>query len=163
MKGKVFVGLGSNQGDRKSNLYDALDQLFLKVGRILSQSSIYETPPLGFEAVQQFYNMVVELETELGPREVLNRLLAIELKLGRERQPGEGYSSRSIDLDLLFYHEMVIDEPEFHLPHQGIPKRKFVLVPMVEIAPYFVHPVLLKSMVELEKICPDDSEIRMVE
>lgn len=150
-------------GDRKSNLSDARDQLLLKIGDIISESALYETPPMGFEAVQNFYNQVIEVESNVGPLELLDLLLGIERKLGRERNKKPGYSSRNIDLDLLFYKEQVIDEPLLHLPHKGVPFRRFVIEPLAEIAPDFIHPVLQKTIWELKQDCPDLSPIRKVE
>jgi len=160
MLGSIFIGLGSNLGDRSHHLSDARDQLTLRAGRILNESSIYETAPMGFEALQNFHNQVVEIESELGPLDLLNTLLEIERRLGRERSEKPGYSSRNIDLDLLFYKHQVIDEPHLNLPHPGVPFRRFVIDPLAEIASDFIHPVLQKTIWEIKQDCSDDSPIR---
>ena len=163
MNSGVIIGLGSNLGNRREHLNDAIELIRSRVGSVVQESSIYETPPLGFEALQQFYNMVIEVETLLSARELLEELLLIERKMGRERSSGDGYSSRSIDLDLLFYGDQVINEPHLLIPHPGIPKRRFVLIPLLEIAPEMIHPVLQRSITQLNKDCTDTSAIRKVE
>jgi len=115
---------------------------------------------MGFEALQNFHNQVVEIESELGPLDLLNTLLEIERRLGRERSEKPGYSSRNIDLDLLFYKHQVIDEPHLNLPHPGVPFRRFVIDPLAEIASDFIHPVLQKTIWEIKQDCSDDSPIR---
>lgn len=165
MQRGIFIALGSNLGNREENLNDAIDQIELRLGKVLGASSIYETPPFGFEAVQQFYNMVIELQTEFPAAALMTELLSIERKLGRERRSGlgSGYESRPIDLDILYYGDQIIEEPELQIPHKGIPFRRFVTLPLTELAPEFRHPILHKTNVELNKECADHSPIRKVQ
>jgi 2-amino-4-hydroxy-6-hydroxymethyldihydropteridine diphosphokinase len=155
---KVFLGIGTNLGDRSANLSEAVSQIDKVIGRVTSSSSAYETEPWGFEAEEQFYNMVVEAETALSPSGVLGANLMIEAKLGRLRNEKQ-YSSRSIDIDILFYNDLVMNEEALKIPHPHLHKRKFVLVPMCEIASGFVHPVMKKTIAELLESCLDNSEV----
>lgn len=123
---------------------------------------VYESDPWGFEANQRFLNRVVILETDLSAQPLLSRVLAIEKELGRERLV-KGYSSRKIDIDILYYSELQIAEPDLVIPHPGIPDRRFVLVPLTEVAGSFVHPVLKKSNASLLEQCGDKSNVRIYE
>jgi len=158
---KVFLGIGTNLGDRPANLKEAVSQIGEIIGRVTKSSSVYETEPWGFEAEEQFYNMVVEAETALSPSGVLGAILMIEAKLGRLRNEKQ-YSSRSIDIDILFYNDLVMNEEALKIPHPHLHKRKFVLVPMCEIASGFVHPVMNKTIADLLETCQDISNIRKV-
>jgi 2-amino-4-hydroxy-6-hydroxymethyldihydropteridine diphosphokinase len=158
---KVFLGIGTNLGDRPANLKAAVSQIEETIGRVTYSSSAYETEPWGFEAEEQFYNMVVEAETALSPSGVLGAILMIEAKLGRLRNEKQ-YSSRSIDIDILFYNDLVMNEEALKIPHPHLHKRKFVLVPMCDIASGFVHPVMKKTIVELLALCKDMSSIKKV-
>lgn len=162
MINEVYIALGSNLGDRAQHLSDAILRIKDEIGEVVSASSAYETEPMGFDAVQNFINQVIEIRTTLSPKKVLEKLLQIERKLGRERS-GEGYESRTIDLDLLFYKRQIIDEPGLSIPHPGIPFRRFVLLPMLEIAPEFMHPVLQKSIAQLNSDCSDNLNIKRME
>ncbi len=142
----IFVGLGSNLGDKKANLAEALRRLGEKV-KVLRVSSFYETEPVGVETQPVFLNAVAELETSLGPQALLDCLLAIEDAMGRKRTVHWG--PRLIDLDLLFFENRVIDAPNLKIPHPEIQNRRFVLVPLAELAPNFTHPVLKKTVKEL--------------
>ena len=131
----VFVGLGSNLDDPPQQIGDALEALDASPGiAVLRVSSLYRTAPWGFRDQPDFVNAVVELDTLLSPRALLERLLDIERHAGRHRD-GERYGPRIIDLDLLAYGDVVVDEPGLTLPHPRIAERAFVLVPLAEIAP----------------------------
>jgi len=134
----VYLGLGSNMGDRQCNLDRALDLLGqrLRVGEV---SSIYDTEPVGNANQPRFLNMVCEVSTRLAPTELLTLIKGIELKIGRV--PGRSNSPRPIDIDILFYGNQVMDTPDLVIPHSRLTKRAFVLVPLAEIAPELVHPV----------------------
>ena len=155
----VFLGIGTNLGDRETNVEQAVTKIDEYIGPVLSSSSIYETEPWGFKAMNQFLNLVVKVETKLTPSGVLGRILMIESLLGRIRGE-EQYTSRLIDIDILLYEDMIIDEESLKIPHRLIHQRRFVLVPLCELASEMIHPVLQKSLAELLKICEDKSEVK---
>lgn len=153
---KVFLEIGGNQGNRLSNLNETILLIDKQIGKIEMQSSIYETPPWGFESDQWFYNQVLLIGSELTPKQILKGLLNIEKKMGRIRHQ-QKYSSRTMDIDILFFNNEVIDSPQLEIPHPRLHQRLFVLQPMAEIAPDFIHPLLKKSIVELLAACEDNS------
>ncbi len=161
METYLFIGLGSNMGNRKANLAQAVDKINQHIGQIAAQSGIFETPTWGFEAETPFYNQVVRVATKLRPTEVLSRLLEIEAQLGRQRKAG-GYSSRPIDLDILFYGSEIINTQTLTLPHPQLHNRRFVLEPLCQMAPDFEHPVLHKTIGELRLLCPDASDCKWI-
>lgn len=154
----LFLSLGSNLGNRFENLQVAIDRLFEEIGSVLKISSVYETPALGFEG-EPFLNCVVLMQTEVSPMKVLETVLEIERKMGRERTATEGYASRNIDIDILFAGNQVIQEDGLTVPHPRIENRKFVLQPLCDIDAAFVHPVLNKTVQELLKTTSDESQI----
>jgi 2-amino-4-hydroxy-6-hydroxymethyldihydropteridine diphosphokinase len=147
---RAYVGLGSNLGERENMIRLALEQLALLpetgLGRV---SSLYDTAPVGDLEQPNFLNAVAAVETELTARQLLWNLLLVERRLGRVRTPPARYGPRTIDLDLLLYGDQVIDEPELTVPHAELARRAFVLVPLVELEPTLVHPVLGATMVAL--------------
>jgi 2-amino-4-hydroxy-6-hydroxymethyldihydropteridine diphosphokinase len=156
---KVFLGIGTNLGNRKANLRKAREMIGEYIGRILNSSSVYETAPWGFEAENDFLNMVMEVETNLSPSEIMKKIADIESKLGRERDQ-DRYSSRVIDIDIVLYDDLAINENGLKIPHPLMHERKFVLVPLCELAPDMIHPVLEKSMSVLLEECRDRSKIK---
>jgi 2-amino-4-hydroxy-6-hydroxymethyldihydropteridine diphosphokinase len=156
----VFLGIGTNLGNRESNLEEAAARIEEFIGPILVSSSIYETEPWGFHAKDKFLNKVVKIKTELPPSGLLGRILMIESLLGRIRDQFR-YSSRLIDIDILLYEDMIVEEESLKIPHPLLQQRKFVLVPLCEIASEIIHPVLKKSIAELLEICEDRSEVKM--
>lgn len=155
---KVFLGLGSNLGDRESNLGDAVKKIGEHIGKVLSSSSVYETAPWGFEAEIDFFNMVVCVETKHSPSELLTEINAIESMMGRKRNQ-DRYSSRVIDIDILLYDDLIIEEKGLKIPHRLMHERKFVLVPLSELAPDLIHPVFGKSISILLEKCRDRSKV----
>jgi len=136
----AYVGLGANVGNRRENLDHAVELLAAEPGvRVLAVSSVRETDPVGYEDQPRFLNAACAVETELGPRELLERLLAIERALGRERT-GPRFGPRTIDLDLLLYGNETLDEPGLTVPHPRLAERLFVLEPLHELAPDLVWP-----------------------
>ncbi|MBI9044500.1 MAG: 2-amino-4-hydroxy-6-hydroxymethyldihydropteridine diphosphokinase [Anaerolineaceae bacterium] len=135
----VWIGLGTNLGNRIGNLEKAREMLSC-FSELMKMSSIYETDPWGYEAQNAFLNQVIEIKTSLSPLNLLKKLKKIEGELGRE--PTFRYGPRLIDLDILFYEDALIDEVGLEIPHPKISERAFVLVPLAEISPDFHHPVL---------------------
>lgn len=148
MGNSVYIGLGSNLGDRELFLRQAIELIGSSVGDILDRSSVLETEPWGFSCEDRFLNMVICVETKLSPRELLKSIHSIEDSLGRERK-GNGYTSRTIDIDILLYNDDVVCEEDLIIPHPLMHKRLFVMNPLCELCPQVVHPVLHKSMEEL--------------
>jgi len=142
----VTLALGTNLGDRSANLRAALAGLAPDVN-VLAESPVYETPPWGLTDQPAFLNMVVRGATALAPRALLARLKALETELGR--RPGIRWGPRLIDLDILFYDDLVLDEPGLVVPHPRLQERAFVLVPLADVAPGLVHPRLGKTVREL--------------
>ncbi len=160
---QIVTILGSNAGDKRRLLAEAV-RLMGAWGKVVRQSSLYETEPWGFECKERFLNQVVVFDTTLSPLEFLHRCQETEKQLGRVRpKDGPRYASRPIDIDLLFCDALVIENPELTVPHPRISERRFVLVPLAEIMPEFVHPVHRKTIAALEKACPDRLEVREVE
>ncbi len=155
-----YLLLGSNSGNRLSYLLHAAKAVDMIAGPVLRYSSVYETAPWGFDDNKAFLNQVLEIRTELQAGELLEKILDAETRLGRLRDDeAKGYASRTIDIDLLFYGQHIIDQPGLTIPHPRLHLRRFTLVPLAEIAPNMLHPLLKKSIAELESICPDKLQV----
>ena len=152
----TYISLGCNQGVRIENLHKAMLEIQKKVGTIKRASSIYETPAWGFEA-PDFLNACLCVHTELSAEELLTQLLEIEISMGRVRSSELKYTSRSIDLDVLFYADQITSTEFLTVPHPRLALRNFILFPMAEIAPDWVDPKLEKSILELLEASPDGS------
>jgi len=139
----VYIALGTNLGERLDNLRAAIQSMPPEVN-ILAESHIYETPPWGYEDQPAFLNMVVIAETNLEPEPLLKYLKQLEVELGRESNFRWG--PRLIDLDILFYDDLVIDTPPLVTPHPRLHERAFVLVPLMDVSPNLVHPVIGKKI-----------------
>lgn len=149
----IFLLLGSNLNNRLNNLRKA-ENLLLKHGiQILEESSIYETAPWGNEDQNWFLNLILQVDTSFDPHDLLKCILSIETEIGRTRK--EKWGERIIDIDILYYHDRVIQEQKLTIPHPEIPKRKFTLVPLVEMQPLEKHPTLQKTQTELLAACVD--------
>ncbi|MDP2918829.1 MAG: 2-amino-4-hydroxy-6-hydroxymethyldihydropteridine diphosphokinase [Dehalococcoidia bacterium] len=144
----VYLGLGSNLGDRERNLRQALDLLCQQV-TLYTISPIYETAPEGDGSQPRYLNLVCKARTKLPPEELLKFAKGIEAQMGRE--PGPRNSPRPIDIDILFYGNMAVDTPELTIPHPHAAERAFVLIPLVNIAPRLRHPVSGKTVTQLVK------------
>lgn len=155
----VYLGLGSNLGDRELNLKNAVIAIAKHIGRIVCSSQVFETEPLGFNSNNKFLNMVVEVETDKDPVNLMRLILETEASLGRRRDSGKKYTSRIIDIDMLIYGNTVIRTGFLTVPHPRMHERKFVLVPLCEIAAGFIHPVFGKTFKMLLDECQDKSSI----
>ncbi len=152
----THIAIGSNKGDKFKNLQNAIDAIFKTVGTIISIGKVYKTEALGFEG-DSFLNTCITVSTNLQAEVLLDHLLAIEKQLGRERSKSNGYESRIIDLDLIFYAENHIQTEKLIVPHPEAHKRQFVLQPLNDIVPKFVHPKLNKTISNLLEECEDQS------
>lgn len=147
---KVYLGLGTNLGDKEVNLRTAIYKLQERIGKQVSLSSFYETAPWGFESAHSFLNAVICLETRLTPLEVLHATQEIEKELGRTEKSANGiYSDRPMDIDILLYDNLVLHTPELTIPHPLMTERDFVMKPLVEIAGNVMHPVQKKTLSSL--------------
>ena len=155
---KVYIALGSNKGDRMKHLQDAVDLIFKKLGNILIISRVYNSQAVGFEG-DDFLNCCCIVETIHSPEETMQTLLSIETELGRVRTDSAKYESRTIDLDILFVDDLVIDTKLLRVPHLKMRERKFVLQPLNDIASTLKHPTLHKTISELLESCEDASTI----
>jgi len=160
----VYLSLGSNLGDRARNIARAIEALGERGVRVTRQSSLYETEPVDVRGgAGWFLNGVVEAETDLMPRQLMNALLGIERSLGRRRGPaaeGAPKESRTIDMDILLFGSAVVHAPDLEIPHPRMAERKFVLVPFAEVAPHAEHPALKQTVAQLLAATPDRSRVR---
>lgn len=146
--------LGCNIGDRTKYLNQAINALKNDVGTITQMSSIYESEPWGFDCETSFLNQVIVLETEYAAEYLLDQIQEIEKKLGRRRTQ-KGYEARTMDIDILFYNDLILDTEHLKIPHTELHKRRFTLLPLSEILPIKVHPVLQKTIKKLLIECDD--------
>ena len=157
MNSTVYLSLGSNIGDRAENLNAAIDRL-RSVGEIIQVSSFYETEPVEFAAQAWFLNCVIALDTEKTPQELLASILDIEQQMGRRRAQKKG--PRVIDIDILLFGNLIVDEPGLTIPHPAMHERRFVLEPLAEIAPDVRHPVLDRTIQELRDALPPGQTVK---
>ncbi|MEM1123088.1 MAG: 2-amino-4-hydroxy-6-hydroxymethyldihydropteridine diphosphokinase [Bacteroidota bacterium] len=150
---RLYLGIGGNLGQRAINLAKAIELISKKVGAVSRISPIYETKAWGVENQPDFLNQALLVETILSPEAALSTVLEIEAAMGRVRE--RKWYTRLIDIDILFYDELVTDSPQLTIPHPFIVQRNFVLAPLADIAPDFIHPVLQKSILELYQNCDD--------
>ena len=149
----AYLLTGANIGDREANLEKAADLIRQSCGEIIARSSIYETAAWGNQDQDAFLNQVLQIQTPYSARQLMRKILKVEKQMGRERTVK--YGPRSIDIDILFYNSEVHDYPLLRLPHPELPRRRFALVPLAELAPGFQHPVLKKSIAALLEACDD--------
>jgi 2-amino-4-hydroxy-6-hydroxymethyldihydropteridine diphosphokinase len=153
MASPIYLALGTNLGDREANLRQAISLLAPEV-TVVRESSVYATPPWGYTDQPEFLNQVIEVDSLLHPLPLLHKLKSIEAQMGREKTFRNG--PRLIDLDILFYGQKVVEGELLQVPHPRLHERAFVLAPLAEIAPGFVHPVLNETIEELlAKVNPE--------
>ncbi len=154
----VFLLLGSNLGNRQLFLQQAIEHIEREIAPVTKASSVYETQSWGKTDLPDYLNQVINLETDLPAAKILEKILAIELILGRHRD--EKWGSRTIDIDILFYDDVVISEPGLQIPHPELHKRRFTLEPLLEIAPQLIHPVLNKNISDIKNELQDNLLIK---
>ena len=162
MSHRIYIGIGSNLGDRRANTAEAIDRITkIPDTRVVRASSLYESEPLG-NAKTWFVNSVIEIETELGAEPMLKRLKAIEDAMGRKRVKGKRWGSRIIDLDILLSENEVVEKRTLRVPHPEMHKRRFVLMPLAELAPHVVHPGLGQSVSALLATVKDEKRVMLM-
>jgi len=154
----LYLSLGSNLGDRRASIQQAIEQIEHLVGRITRISSLYETPPWGYASENYFLNCCIEVSTILHYSELLPILHQIEADLGRQRT--DQYADRPIDIDILLYGTHIIQEPNLIIPHPHMTARSFVMIPLAEIAAKFIHPCLFLTIFQLTKVFLHTEEIK---
>jgi len=160
----VYLLLGGNLGNRQQLSDEAKTWISKTVGKIICSSAQYESEAWGFEHPLPFLNSVLQVETNLQPTELLQECRKIELRLGRKHQQNKTtYEARTIDIDILFYNNSIILQPDLEIPHPRLHLRGFTLEPLCEIASQLVHPVFMKTIAELKEICTDKSWIKKIE
>lgn len=153
----VYIQLGSNIGERESFITKSMRKVEDDIGKIITASSIFETTAWGNENQNNFLNSVIEIKTPFDAFTILQKSQEIENNLGRERS--DKWGERTIDIDILFYNNKIINTKELTVPHPLIQKRKFVLVPLSEIAPNYMHPILKKNISTLLSECKDTQKV----
>lgn len=145
----AYLALGTNIGNKRRNMITAAALLAERVGDVLALSGFYETDPWGFQSENTFLNAALQLETSLSPLELLKATQQIEVQMGRTQKSNGTYHDRIIDIDILLYDDLILQTPELTLPHPLMQDRRFVMEPLLEIAPNVVHPVFKKTVVSL--------------
>jgi 2-amino-4-hydroxy-6-hydroxymethyldihydropteridine diphosphokinase len=159
---RALLLLGGNMGDRNNLLADACILIETKIGRIIKSSSVYETDPWGFSSDLPFLNQVVIVDSVLSPKEILGEIHKIEAQLGRVRF-STGYEARTMDIDILFYDDLRVNESDLVIPHPRLHERRFTLLPLAEIAGDYIHPVLNERLDVLAEECSDTSKVVLIE
>jgi len=162
MPHRVYIGIGSNLGDRRANTVEAVDRVTkLPATKLVRASSLYESEPLG-DAKTWFVNSVIEIETEFPPDTLLRKLKTIEETMGRKRVKGKRWGSRIIDLDILLCDQQVVDTRTLKVPHPEMHKRRFVLLPLAELAPHVIHPHLGQTVSALLASVKDEKRVTLL-
>lgn len=155
---QTFLLLGSNLGDRAAHLHAAKQAIAEKVGHVVNSSAVYETQPWGVTDQPNYLNASLLIQTDLGPMDLLNALRSIEVTEGRINR--KKYASRTLDIDILLYDDVVMNTPALVIPHPKMHLRKFALIPLAEIGGRWIHPVLMKSVDQLLSECTDQLEVK---
>lgn len=155
---RTYLLIGGNVGDRHKNLEQAMQLIEGQAGKVVHKSAVYETEAWGKEDQPPFLNQVLEVETRLQPQELLKAILQAEQDMGRMRK--EKYGPRTIDIDILLYNDLSLETTQLVIPHPQMHLRRFALMPLAEIAPEQIHPVLKKSIDELLLECPDKLSVK---
>ena len=158
---KVFLGIGGNLGDRLKNIKTTINLIEEKISKPQKVSSIYISEPWGFYHYRYFTNAVVELKTDSNPFEILTTVKDIETIMKRIKTT-DNYEGRTMDIDILFYNKEIIKTEHLTIPHPSLHKRLFVLLPLMDIAPKFIHPVFQKNIAKLLQECNDKSKIKKI-
>ena len=154
----VFLSLGSDLGDKVFNLKQAIALIESNIGSILKVSSVFQSEPWGFESKTSFYNIAIEVNTQLSPKKVLEKTQSIEKEIGRANKSNEyGYESRIIDIDIILFNDLIFQDSELTIPHPLFHKRNFVLIPLAEISPLKTDPNTSLTIRQLKSNCPDTS------
>lgn len=159
---RIVLSLGSNIEPREEHLKKAIAEIADWSESALKVSNMYSTEPVGFRSEKDFLNLAVLFETSCSPAELLAKIHAVESKMGRIRTPGR-VEDRIIDMDILFYDDLILNTDELSIPHPRLHERSFVLTPLLDIVPDLVHPILHKTIWELYDECKDLSEVSIVE
>jgi 2-amino-4-hydroxy-6-hydroxymethyldihydropteridine diphosphokinase len=157
----VYLSLGSNQGNRIKYLQKSVEAIEVRIGEIIISSEYFETEPWGFITDSSFINQVICIKSNYSPEKILEKILDIEVQLGRIRMSdNQMYTNRCIDIDILFYGNEIIDSNDLIIPHKHLHERKFVLQPMNQIAGDFIHPIFKKSISDLLLKCEDKTFVK---
>ena len=149
MGNTAYLGIGTNLGDKAAHIRRAVELIGQRVGTVLAVSPFYQSEPWGFVSDNRFLNVAVQVATSLSPMELLRETQSIEKLMGRTEKTTSTYADRIIDIDILFYGQMVLDTETLKIPHPLLPERDFVVIPLAEIAPQLIHPTLHLRMEEL--------------
>lgn len=158
---KAILSIGTNRGDKAQNLQKALELIEAKAGKIVATSSVYETDPWGYKGQSKYFNQVVICNSNFSAENLLKEILQIEKKMGRKRNSIK-YDTRIMDIDILFYDNAIVKTKSLTIPHPLIHKRNFVLIPLHEIIPEYIHPLYKKTIKQLLKECDDNLKVRKV-
>lgn len=158
---KVYFSIGSNKGNRSQLINEAIDKIDISVGRVELKSSIYETQSWGFKS-NNFFNVCLLIESSLSVESIFNKILKIEKDMGRLKS-GNKYSDRYIDIDILFVEDIIVNSKNLIIPHPRLHLRKFVLTPMLDLTPDLIHPILNKSIKQLELECDDNDQPKKID
>jgi len=158
---KVYFSIGSNKGNRSQLINEAIDKIDISIGKVEQKSSIYETQSWGFKS-NNFFNVCLLIESSLSVESIFNKILKIEKDMGRLKS-GNKYSDRCIDIDILFVEDIIVTSKNLIIPHPRLHLRKFVLTPMLDLAPDLIHPILNKSIKQLELECDDNDQPKKID